>query len=360
MRISIEVTPHRWSPPAPGEETTRRTLDAIVAAEAAGFDRVWASEDPDSWDAIAILSAAATVTSRIGLATGVVNPLYRHPALIAASIGTLDRLSGGRAVLGLGRGQTEWYQRSLGIAADRPVERIEEAIGLLRQWWASPHRASSDGPIGVDDWERQFGPLQTPSPILLAAAGPRAVALAGRMADGVICNELTSTHAMTRIIADARRAAEEAGRDPGTLQFVARPGLVVTDDPAAAIARKKRGIALINTLPGMDRLLETPEFDVSGILNAARAAMKTDEILAEGGAFAEMRREGDLEAALAAIPDDFVRHLAAIGPIAEVRARLDRLREIGVTEVVAMRTDLPDPAGWPALIAALRGDSDPA
>ncbi|MCC6704409.1 MAG: LLM class flavin-dependent oxidoreductase, partial [Thermomicrobiales bacterium] len=113
MRISIEVTPHRWSPPAPGEETTRRVLDAIVAAEAAGFDRVWASEDPDSWDAIAILSAAATVTTRIGLSTGVINPLYRHPALIAASIATLDRLSGGRAVLGFGRGQTEWYERSL-------------------------------------------------------------------------------------------------------------------------------------------------------------------------------------------------------------------------------------------------------
>ncbi|MCC6703259.1 MAG: LLM class flavin-dependent oxidoreductase, partial [Thermomicrobiales bacterium] len=287
-----------------------------------------------------------------------INPLYRHPALIAASIATLDRLSGGRAVLGFGRGQTEWYERSLGIAADRPVERIEEAIGLLRQWWSTPHRASSDGPIGVDSWERRFGPLQALPPILLAAAGPRAVAIAGRLADGIIFNELTSTHAMARIIAEAHTAAERAGRDPASLQFVARPGIVVTDDPAAAIARKKQGIALINTLPGMDRLLATPEFDVAGILDAARAAMKTDEILAEGGAFTEMRREGDVEAALAAIPDDFVRHLAAIGSIAEVRARLERLRAIGVTEVVAMRADLPDPAGWPAYIAALRARPD--
>jgi alkanesulfonate monooxygenase SsuD/methylene tetrahydromethanopterin reductase-like flavin-dependent oxidoreductase (luciferase family) len=180
MRFAIEVTPHRWTEPGTEPETTRRVLDAIVAAEEAGFDAVWASEDPDSWDAIAILGAAAARTERIGLATGVVNPLYRHPALMAASISTLDRLSGGRVTLGLGRGQTEWYERSLGIPADKPVGRIEEAIELLRQWWAPPHKASSDGPIGVSGWERQFGPLQPHLPILLAAAGPRALDIAGR------------------------------------------------------------------------------------------------------------------------------------------------------------------------------------
>ena len=353
MRISIEVTPHRWSPPDAPRETTRRALDAIEAAERAGFDCVWASEDPDNWDAIAILSAAAVRTERIQLATGVINPIYRHPALIAASLSTLDRLSQGRAVLGLGRGQTEWYERSLGIAADHPVGRIEEAIELLHQWWRSPHRADSDGPVGVRDWERQFGPIHTP-PILLAAAGPRAVAIAGRLADGVIFNELTSFPAMEQIIAGARAAAEAAGRDAKALQFVARPGLVVTDDPAPAIARKKRGIALINTLPGMDHLLETPGFDVPSILAAVRRAMRTDELLAAGVAFIDMRRSGDLEAAAAAIPDALVEALAAIGPLAHVRQRLDQLQAIGVTEVVIARSDLPKQADWAEYLASHR------
>jgi alkanesulfonate monooxygenase SsuD/methylene tetrahydromethanopterin reductase-like flavin-dependent oxidoreductase (luciferase family) len=354
MRIAIEVTPHRWSPPAPGMETTRRVLDAIVAAEQAGFDAVWASEDPDSWDAIAILSAAAVQTERISLCTGVVNPIYRHPALMAASISTLDRLSGGRAMLGLGRGQTEWYEHSLGIPANNPVGRLEEAIELLRQWWSPPHTASSDGPIGVSDWERQFGPLQPHLPILLAAAGPKAIQVAARLADGVIFNELTSIQVMTRIIADVRAAAVAAGRDPDSLRFVARPGLVVTNDPAPAIARKKRGIALINTLPGMDRLLLTDGFDVEGIIDAARRAMKTEEIVKAGGAFAELRREGDLATACAAIPDDFVSELAMIGPIEHVRSRLDRLREIGISEIVIMRPDLPELATWPEFVSALR------
>ena len=353
MRISIEVTPHRWSAPGSAPETTQQVIAAIEMAEAAGFDRVWASEDPDSWDAIAMLSAAAVRTSRIELATGVLNPFYRHPALIAASTSTLDRLSDGRAVLGLGRGQPEWYDRKLGIDTGQPLARLEEAIALLRQWWASPHTASSEGPIGVAGWERRFGPLRQP-PILLAAAGPRAVDLAGRVADGIIFNEMTSLPAIRRIVDDARRSAEAAGRDPSALQFVARPGLVVTDDPTPAIARKKRGIALINTLPGMDRLLESPNFDVGAILGEARRAMKTDELLAKGGAFTEMRREGDLPAAMAAIPDAFVEELAAIGSLGHIRARMEMLRLVGATEVVAMRADLPPEREWPSLIEALK------
>ena len=353
MRISIEVTPHRWSEPGSAPETTQQVIAAIEMAEAAGFDRVWASEDPDSLDAIAMLSAAAVRTSRIELATGVVNPFYRHPALIAASTSTLDRLSDGRAVLGLGRGQPEWYDRKLGIDTGQPLARLEEAIALLRQWWASPHTASSERPIGVAGWERRFGPLRQP-PILLAAAGPRAVDLAGRVADGIIFNEMTSLPAIRRIVDDARRSAEAAGRDPSALQFVARPGLVVTDDPTPAIARKKRGIALINTLPGMDRLLESPNFDVSAILGEARRAMKTDELLAKGGAFTDMRREGDLPAAMAAIPDAFVEELAAIGSLDHVKARIDELRSAGVSEVVAMRGDLTPEREWPGLIRTLK------
>ncbi|MEZ4495507.1 MAG: LLM class flavin-dependent oxidoreductase [Thermomicrobiales bacterium] len=174
------------------------------------------------------------------------------------------------------------------------------------------------------------------------------------MADGIIFNEMTSLPAIRRIVADARRSAEKAGRDPAALQFVARPGMVVTDDLTAAIARKKRGIALINTLPGMDRLLESPNFDVSAILGEARRAMKTDELLAQGGAFTDMRREGDLPAAMTAIPDAFVEELAAIGSLGHIAARMEMLRLVGVTEVVAMRADLPPEREWPSLIEALK------
>jgi 5,10-methylenetetrahydromethanopterin reductase len=354
MRVSIEVTPYRWSSPASDRETIQTAIAAIVDAERAGFDAAWASEDPDSWDAVAVLSAAAARTERIGLATGVVNPLYRHPALLAASFSTLDRISGGRARLGLGRGQVEWYRQALGIEANEPVRRLEEAILLLRQWWREPFTASSDGPIGVRDWTRGFGPLQDHPPIILAAAGPNAVELAGRLADGVLFNELTSLKAMTAIIAAARAAAAKAGRDPASLQFVARPGLIITDEPEPALERLKTRIAMVNTLPGMGRLIEVDGYDVPTILDDVRRAMRTGDVLADGGAFADVRRVADLSAARSAIPNALVAELAIVGPIDHARRRIAVLRAAGITEIVINRRDLPPKAQWPGIIPVLK------
>ncbi len=354
MRVSIEVTPYRWSPPGSERETIQATIAAIVEAERAGFDAAWASEDPDSWDAIAVLSAAAARTERITLTTGVVNPFYRHPALLAASFSTLDRISGGRARLGLGRGQVEWYQRSLGIETSEPHRRLEEAITLLRQWWREPFIASSSGPLGVNAWTRGFGPLQEHPPIILAAAGPKAVALAGRLADGILFNELTSVETMREIIAAARAAASKAGRDPSALQFVAKPGLIITDDPGPVLERLKTRIAMINTLPGMGRLIETEGFDVPAILDAVRRAMRTDDVLAEGGAFADVRRVADLDAARTAIPAALVDQLAIVGSIEYACRRVDRLRELGLTEIVVNRNDLPRNGNVSPLVSVLK------
>ncbi len=100
-------------------------------ADAGGIDSLWVTEDPDGWDAFALLGAMSQQTSRIRLGTGVTNPYLRHPDLMAASIATLDRLAPGRAFLGLGRGQPEWYEHGLGMEVGRPLERVEETIGLV-------------------------------------------------------------------------------------------------------------------------------------------------------------------------------------------------------------------------------------
>ena len=104
----------------------------------------------------------------------------------------------------------------------------------------------------------------------------------------------------------------------------------------------------------MDRLLETPGFDVTAILAEARRLMNTEAVLERGGGFIDMRREGDPAAAAAVIPDALVAELAAIGPLESVRAKLDRLHSAGITEIVIMRPDLPDPAEWAALLTSLR------
>lgn len=310
-----------------------RTLVLARAADVAGLDSVWLTEDPEGWDAFAVLGAMAQITRRVRLGTGVTNPYLRHPNLLAASAATLDLLSGGRAFLGLGRGQTEWYGRALGIEAVRPVALLEETFALLRGWWQPPHRASAAGPIPIHNWERNVGPVQPHLPIYLAAVGPRALSVAARHADGVIFNALASDEFLAETIPQIRADATAAGRDPARLAFILRTVATVTDNPAAVYERDKTSIAMINALPGMDRLLRTSDFDIPAIMAEVRRRMHTDEILAEGGGFPALRETGDLAAARAAIPTALVARLTIAGPLAQVRTRLEALTRLGVTHV---------------------------
>ncbi len=361
MRFSLDLAHQSWSREADPVAAARRTVDLAHRADAAGVDLITVSEDPDGWDAFALLSAIAGVTQRAGLSTGVTNPYLRHPNLIAASVATLDRLSGGRARLGLGRGQPEWYGRALGTPVGSPLTTLAETITLLRHWWRPPHVANSSpgDQMGVQGWERTIHPVQVEPPIYLAAAGPRAIDLAGRLADGVIFNNLTSDEALETLIGDARQAASAAGRDPDRLAFLLRTHVFVTDDPEPWLERQKNALALINTLPGMDRLVQVTGFDVPALMTGLRRVMRTADALEDAGGFAALRRHADFAAARALIPNDLMAQLAIAGPLDHVRARMRHLERIGVTHV-----SLPPPeqlydldtAGMERLLASLHQD----
>ena len=139
MRFCLDLSHQPWTRaghagPSDPVAAAGRTLELARAADEGGIDAVWVTEDPEGWDAFAVMGALAVVTRRAQLGTSVTNPYLRHPNLLAASVATLDRLSGGRAILGLGRGQPEWYARALGIETGAPVSALAETIALLRQW----------------------------------------------------------------------------------------------------------------------------------------------------------------------------------------------------------------------------------
>ena len=358
MRFTLDLSHHPWLRDRDGK-APRYTLQVAQAADAAGIDAIWVSEDPEGWDAFAVLSAIAAVTDSAELGTSVTSPYPRHPNLLAASIATVDRLSAGRAVLGLGRGQAEWHRDALGIDTGDPLTVLGETAALLRQWWQAPHRATSpnDGHFRVRDWERVIHPRRVQVPIYLAAAGPRALDLAGAICDGVIFNEQTSHEFLRQAIARVRAAAITASRDPAGIAFVLRTRAAVVETPEAeraAIDRGKNLVALVSTLPGMDRLVWTEDFDVPALLDEVRATMRTRAILAAGGGFAALRRHGDLTAARALIPDDLIRRLGIIGPLAVVRERLRTFDELGVTHVaVAEPEDATSVESWRRLLADL-------
>jgi 5,10-methylenetetrahydromethanopterin reductase len=358
MRFTLDLSHHPWTRDR-DSKAPRQTLQVAHAADAAGIDAIWASEDPEGWDAFAVLSAIAAVTGRADLGPSVTSPYPRHPNLLAASVATLDRLSGGRAVLGLGRGQAEWHRDALGSDTGDPLAVLGETIALLKQWWQPPHRAASpdDGHFQIRDWERAVHPRQAQVPLYLAAAGPQALDLAGTLCDGVIFNAQTSNEVLREAISRVRAAAMAAGRDPAGLAFVLGTTVSVVNTPDVerkAIDRGKNLLALVSTLPGMDRLVRTEGFDVPALLDEVRGKMRTGDTLAAGGGFPALRRNGDLAAARTLIPDDLIRQLGIIGLLPVVLERLRGLDELGVTHVgVAPPEDATSVESWRRLLADL-------
>jgi alkanesulfonate monooxygenase SsuD/methylene tetrahydromethanopterin reductase-like flavin-dependent oxidoreductase (luciferase family) len=360
MRFAIDFSHNDWIR-APEGQGPGRMLEIAQAADAGGIDAIWASEDPEGWDAFAALSAIAVVTERAVLGTSVTSPYPRHPNLLAASVATLDQLSAGRVVLGLGRGQPEWHGEALGVEIGQPVRVLAETVDLLRHWWSPRHRAASPpgGHFRVQGWERVTHPQQAHVPIYLAAVGPKALALAGTAFDGVIFNVLTGNDFLRAAIPRVREAAVQAGRDPAALAFILRTDVVLTeaaDVVRRALDRRKNTIALISTLPGMDRLIECDGFDIPRLMDALRDVMRTEEALGAGGGFPALRREGDLAAARDIIPDALVRRLAIIGPLPVVRERLRELAALGITHVgVTPPDDAMSADAWRRLLSDLRG-----
>lgn len=151
-------------------------VDAVVAAEELGLDEVWLADEGVAREPSAVLAAAAGRTSRIRLATGITSPLLRHPGALAATIATVDELSDGRAVLGLGVGGGLALD-PFGLSTATPVAVLREAIetaravltGVPTDAYRPPAHAMP--PRGV--------------PIWVGARGPQLVRTAARLADGV-------------------------------------------------------------------------------------------------------------------------------------------------------------------------------
>jgi 5,10-methylenetetrahydromethanopterin reductase len=151
--------------------------ELVEQAERLGFAGAWIADSQSIFrDAYAALTLAAARTSRIALATGVTNPVTRHIAVVASAAATLDELSDGRAILGLGVGESA--VRTIGRRPARLAE-LERATATLRTLLAG-EEASDDGVRLRLVWPTR------PVPVWLASSGPRSLAVAGRIADGVL------------------------------------------------------------------------------------------------------------------------------------------------------------------------------
>src|SRR5438552_3273160 len=163
-----------------------------AAAEKAGFDFVSASDHPcgsePSYETWTMLSWIAARTSRIAVATRVLGVPYRPPAIVAKMAETLDRLSGGRLILGLGGGYSDDEFRAFGLRVPSPRDKVhgmEEAIRITRGLWSQP-TLTFDGRLYRTDGAAVEPKPAHQIPIWLGTFGDRALAVTGRLADGWI------------------------------------------------------------------------------------------------------------------------------------------------------------------------------
>jgi alkanesulfonate monooxygenase SsuD/methylene tetrahydromethanopterin reductase-like flavin-dependent oxidoreductase (luciferase family) len=157
-------------------------VEAVIAADEAGLDEVWIADEGVAREPMVVLAAAARSTTRVTLAVGITSPLIRHPGAIAATVATLDELSGGRALLGLGVGGHESLG-PFGISTDRPVGVLRDAIRIGRAVFAGEPCAGYE-PAGHAVPPRRV-------PIWVGARGPQLVRVAAREADGVFLSGCT-------------------------------------------------------------------------------------------------------------------------------------------------------------------------
>jgi G6PDH family F420-dependent oxidoreductase len=202
-------------------------VEQAVLAEEAGFDAVvvsehfhpWVDDESASGFAFSTIGAMAQATERVQLITGVTTPLFRfHPGVVAQAAATLDRLSNGRFVLGVGTGENI-NEGPLGYEFPAYAERnarMSEALDIMRRL-LDGEKLTYEGKFYVTDRARLYSPPVGPVPILLAAGGPKSAALAGDLAQGVITSVKDPAETREKVVDPLFAAASEKGRPSPTV-----------------------------------------------------------------------------------------------------------------------------------------------
>jgi probable F420-dependent oxidoreductase len=295
-----------------GVTILRGGIETIAAtsaeAEAAGFDAVWTPEFYTR-SAIVTLSQIAAHTSRCRVGTSIAYATGRSPLVLATEARSLDEVSGGRLVLGLGTGTRRMMEDWHGVDPDGPATRMEELVPLLRRLWRL-----HEGPVQHDGrfYRCRITPTAetTPGvrdeiPVYTAGVNPRMIQVAGRVADGLLGHPLFSRGYVDDVVRPAvKEGLRRAKRAAARVELVGVVVCAIADDPEQARREAAAQLAFYAAPKTYAPLLHVSGFGAAG--EAIRAA------------FADR----DFQLMTAAVPDEMIDAMAAAGTAADVRARL--------------------------------------
>lgn len=298
-------------------------VDYVVQAERLGVDQAWSAE---AWgmDAVVPLAYLAARTERIALGTGIMQITSRVPSMIAMTAQSLDTVSKGRFLLGLGVSGPQVVEGLHGAAFAKPLGRLKECLALIKKG-LNGERMAFDGehyllprPGGEGKAIKLSQPARPQLPIYLATLGPNALTYTGSIADGWLGTSFMPEHA--NIFLDPmRKGASSAGRSLADIDIQVGVGFEVSDHVEALIAKRKPALAF--TLGGMG----------SAKTNFYNEAFSRAGYEDDAKAVQQLWVDRKKEAAIARVPDELVLKTNLIGTEAMIKERLALYRSAGVT-----------------------------
>ncbi len=292
--------------PSPAE-----IADCAVLAEELGYESVWVAEGHGG-DQFATLSACAVRTSRVQLGTAITSIYVRSIPTIAMAAASVDDLSGGRFILGIGSSHKVQVVPEHGVPFGKPLTKTRETVEVVRALLRDGAVQYDGETVRIENFDFWFTPHRPEMPIYVAAVFPKMTALCGEVADGIILTRSTlKTGAAVR--ATIAEAAEKAGRDPKDVAITSLLPTSVGETREEAFDAMRPGLAFYcGFFPRYNRLVAEHGF--------------ADEAAAIAEAFA---RDG-LDAAIGLVTDAMVDATGVAGTLEECRDKIEAYRASGI------------------------------
>jgi probable F420-dependent oxidoreductase len=294
----------------------QRLVELMRLAEEHGFDYGWTYDSHVLWqEPYPLLTLAATNTNRLRLGLNVTNPGTREPTVTASAFATLQDVSGGRMIMGIGRGDSA--RRVIG-QKPTTVAELERSVTMMRE-------LMNGRPVvwnGVEI-ELKWAKGRPELPVYVAGYGPRVLSVAGRCADGVII-QLADPEIVEWIVGQVRAAAAEAGRDPAAVKVMACAPVVVGEDRAAACEQVRWFPAMVS-----NHVFDViSKHDPAGLPRALWEYVQSSS--REKYDYAEHSRVGAKHGEF--VSDETCERFCILGPPEQHVEKLRRLEAAGVTQ----------------------------
>jgi F420-dependent oxidoreductase-like protein len=308
--------------PYEGSLSFPEAVELAQRAEALGYESIWMPEAYGT-DAVSILGALAARTERIQLGTGIVNVFSRTPALLAQTAATLDLISGGRFILGLGTSGHQVVSGWHGLAFDQPLLRMRETIAIIRQVLRRERLVFEGEVFRLDKGLKLLArPLRAAVPIYLATLTPGGLRLTGELADGWIPTLFAPEH-MDLFRPELEAGARTSGRPLASLAIAPHVPVSIDEDRARAREALKPWVALY--VGGMGSRSKNFYNDLVRRYGFAEDARTLQDLYLGGKQLEAIHR----------VPDALVDAISIAGPASYVRERLALWASAGVTTMLA-------------------------